>query len=536
MKSFLLSALVAAGLGFLASRYFTSPPDKVDTAVDTTKPEPPKTVVPTKAAAPLTAAQDLRTAPETVAKRQNILSLIAAAGTEAEIKGLLRDFAGDAAAEESLISHWTQLDPQACLKWIREQRYEVNDPKFFRLRGLFRTWAASDPASAWEAVTRDHARPGFNDAVFEVIETAMQRSVADGAKFLAQLPDFPTMYFFPKNLWLTDPASLVTACVPEGRTPDKSLVNALQEPLTAWSAKDPAAVLAWLESLPPASAQPLLAYAMAGIGKHNPEAAANLISQIPSTSARENAAEALVRSWTLKDPAAALQYAVGQLGPRRKAALTEITRDLAHQGTPAIQATLTGITNTENRRVLLPILAGAWLDEDPALASQWLSSLPSGPERTDALSALANHWANNDSISALGFLSKDPDPTLTELYQKSIFRAINLNPTEAMPLILAQPADRVLPGIEAAYNVMATQYQLEDATALLNTLPKPEYQIAAVRSFMEPFATGMHVFDAGLDWAAALPAVSLRDTARDTLLKSTQLTPKERAKVTKAFQ
>ncbi len=535
MKSFLVSATIAAILGLLASRFFTPPPDKVEKVVETT-PEPPKPVAPIIAAAPLTEAQTSRTAPETVAKRQNILSLIAAAGTEAEIKGLLRDFAGDAAAEESLISHWTQLDPQACLKWIRDQRYEVNDPKFHMLRSLFRTWASSDPASAWEAVTRDRARPGFNDAVFEVIETAMQRSVADGAKFLAQLPDFPTMYFFPKNLWLTDPASLVTACVPEGRTPDKSLVNALQEPLTAWSTKDPAAVLAWLESLPPASAQPLLAYAMAGLGKHNPEAAANLISQIPSTAVRENAAEALVRSWTQKDPAAALQYAVSQLGPHRKAALTEITRDLAHQGTPAIQATLTDITNAESRRVLLPILAGAWLDEDPTLASQWLSTLPSGPERTDALSALANRWANNDSLSALSFLSKDPDPTLSDLYQKSIFRAINLNPTEAMPLILSQPADRVLPGIQAAYNVMSTEYQVEDATALLNTLPKPEYQIAAVRSFMEPFATGMRVFDAGLEWAASLPPGPLRDTARDTLLKSTQLTPKERAKVTKAFQ
>ena len=535
MKSFLLSAVLAAGLAFLASRYFTSPPGKVDPMAETT-PEPPKPIVPTTAAPPMTEAQALRTAPETVAKRQNILSMIAAAGTEAEIKGLLRDFAGDAAAEESLISHWAQLDPQACLKWVRDQRLVVNDPKFHMLRSLFRTWASSDPASAWEAVTKDRVRPGFNDAVYEVIETAMQRSIADGAKFLAQLPDFPTMYFFPKNLWLTDPASLVTACVPEGRTPDKSLVNALQEPLTAWSTKDPAAVLAWLESLPPASAQPLLSYAMPGLGKHNPQAAANLISQIPSAAARENAAEALVRSWTLKDPAAALQYAVGQLGPRRKAALTEITRDLAHQGTPVIQATLTGITNTESRRVLLPILAGAWLDEDPTLASQWLSSLPAGPERTDALSALANHWANNDSLSALSFLSKDPDPTLTNLYQKSIFRAINLNPTEAMPLILAQPEARVLAGIQSAYNVMSTEYQVEDATALLNTLPKPEYQIAAVRSFMEPFATGMRVFDAGLDWASSLPTGPLRDTARDTLLKSTQLTPKERAKVTKAFQ
>ena len=141
----------------------------------------------------------------------------------------------------------------------------------------------------------------------------------------------------------------------------------------------------------------------------------------------------------------------------------------------------------------------------------------------------------NDSISALSFLSKDPDSTLGDLYQKTIFRAINLNPTEAMPLILAQPADRVLPGIQAAYNVMSTEYQVEDATALLSTLPKPEYQIAAVRSFMEPFATGMRVFDAGLEWAASLPPGPLRDTARDTLLKSTQLTPKDRAKVTKAF-
>ena len=535
MKLFLLSAVVAASVAFLLGRFLgTSGAPKSKPAETAAQPVAPPTVV--VATEPLTAARQLRAAPENLEKRLGILSLIGQADTDEKIMGLLRDLEGDEAAEESLVAHWAQRDPAACLQWLRKQRYDVNHPGFHKTRALFRTWAATDAGAAWAAAMKERTRPGYGDAAFEVIETAMQHSLEEGGKLLAQLPEFPTMYFFPKNLWETDPASLVKVAVPAGRVPDKSLVNALQEPLQAWSKKDPAATLAWLQSLPQEAAGPLLVYAMDGLGTHDPTAAASLISQLPSAAMREAATEHLVRGWITKDPAAALLFAAQQMGPRRNAALTEITNALALNGSATMLQTVGGITDAKARGTLLPILARAWLDNDHPQATHWLASLPPSPERTDVLNAVANKWAENAPDSALRFLRQDADPSLDDLYRKCIIRGINVAPMETMPLILAQPPERVLPGIRAAYNLMSTEYQLEDATALLATLPMPEYRTEAVRSFMEPFATGMRLFDEGVAWGAALPPGPLRNVARDTLLNSPLLTPKELARAKIAFQ
>ena len=178
---------------------------------------------------------------------------------------------------------------------------------------------------------------------------------------------------------------------------------------------------------------------------------------------------------------------------------------------------------------MLPILANAWLDEDPAAASQFLATLPAGPERNDALKFIAKTWAEAAPQEALKFLRSNPGPELDEVYQRILARHAGDDATSAVTWALQQTPERTLTGVRTAFNVMSTDYRMEDASSLLPRLPTPQLQSEAVRSFMEPFATGQRLFDEGLNWAATLNP-DLKAVARDTILRSPLITPGERSR------
>ncbi len=520
----LLSAVATAGAAFLLGRNFPAAAPGPDPVAPVAVKPAVKVTLP-----PDTPAQTVAQQPNTLAKRQQVLSLVDMAKTSTELAQLMQDFAGDETSEATIASRWAAVDPNACLKWLRglQGRMPTSITKFSQ--ALFGTWAANDPAAAMAAARQSQLLPGLQTASLVVVEAVLQRDLKAGGKLMAERGFFPDIYIFPENLWKVDPAGLVKALLPTGVVPDKNLAWALGDPLRAWSTKNPAEVLAWLQALPIEVSGPLLPHAVVGLAATDPKAASELIARVPQAAAREAAAASLAREWVARDGAAAFTYAitVGIENPALN--LKWMAIKLIDGGDAGVLQAYQQLPPGKVRESVLPILANAWLDENPASASLFLATLPAGPERNDALKFIAKTWAEDAPEEALKFLRNNPGPELDEVYQRIVARHAGDDAISAVIWAVQQPPERALAGVRTAFNVMSTDYQMEDATSLLPKLPTAQLQTAAVVSFMEPFATGQRLFDEGLKWAATL-SPELKAVARETILRSTLITPGERSR------
>lgn len=521
---------IAAVAGFCGGRYLFLP-DPLVSGSSITKPSDGRGTVPGRKTFTMDPAIALNLLPPGLDKTQRILSLIDSARTEAEFKNLFTQFLGDETAEAAVAAHWAHRDPAACLAFLKTHQGDFRKSNFHMARTLFRTWSNTDPEAAFAAAVEAKGIPGFKDCAFEVIESALQRDFKLGGKLMAQLPDVPAFFVFPPTLWQVDPAGFAKAVLPEGTVPNQFLANALSGPLKAWATKDPAGLLTWLQSMPVDVMASLLPGAMVGLAAHDPLAASKLISQIPSASARELAAGQLAKGWVAKDAVAAFTFAASQLGADRKKVFKAMAKSLVTQGAATVGNVLNQIPAGPARAEAITLVSLQWLDEDPNAASQWLSSMAPGTERVEAMNSVAIRWAENSPEAALQFMRTNPAPELNEVYQRIVARHAGDNPAGAVNQVLNQAPERIVPGLRAAFNMMSNEYQLEDAADIVRTLPNQELQVEAVRSFMEPFATGLRLLDEGIKWAAALPAGPMREAAKTTLLQSSLLNPTELAKV-----
>lgn len=472
-----------------------------------------------------------------IEKRQRILALVDEAKTPAELEKLFKEFRGDDLAESSIIAGWTQQDPEGCLRWlVRRGANKGIRPEYHLRQTLFRTWAAQDARSAFKAAVAHQALPEYGDCVFEVLLAALHQSQDLGRELARLLPDIPRHFTFPESLWKVAPADLVRSIISPAKAPNAYLAKALQPALRAWSAKDPSAVVDWLESLPVTVSSPLLPAVVDGLGDKSPEAARALIAKIPSAMARDSAAGRLALAWLSKDPVAALNYAGGQLGPTRLSTFQVMSKSLIPQGTDAIVQTLAQIPDGRLRQELVPILVKEWIDEDPMASSQWISNLAPTPENLRVFQSVASRWAEGNPEAAMKFIQDKSGAEMDDIYQRIVSTHAGHSPESAVRLVLQQPTERQAAGVRASYNMMSTHYQSEVATEILSSLPTVELQMEAVRGYMERYATGNMILDEGLKWAKALPAGKLRDAARETLIHSIQLTAKERALAANGIQ
>jgi hypothetical protein len=478
-------------------------------------------------AGPANAAAALAILPNTIDKRMKVMSMIDAASTPQELQQLMTDFDGDVDAQNNIAMRWAAMDPVGCLAYVKQRTAgDVMFPQTVRM-ALFRVWTEKDPTAAMEAAMGIGLNGDFQTASLNVVEAALQKDLKLGSALLAQRGKLPDIYSFPEDLWRVDPAGFVQALLPPGTVADKNLSFAMIEPLNAWSVKDPAGTLKWLQTLTPEALTPVLLHTVAGLVNSDPQAAVKLIATLPSTAAREAASAALTHAWVQTDPASAFTYAltVGIEKPAKN--LKTMASLVAEKGSAALLNAYNSMPAGKLKNQLIPILAHEWLDTDPKEASRFLASLPPGQERVDAIKQLSIHWAENSPNEALNFVRINNGPEMREVTHKIITRRAAEDPTTTVNWVMNLPEAQALPALRASFNAISTEYQMEDATKLVAVLPTQNMKVEAVRSFMEPFGTGQRLYDEGLKWAAALPT-DLRAVARETLLSSPLISTGER--------
>ena len=145
----------------------------------------------------------------------------------------------------------------------------------------------------------------------------------------------------------------------------------------------------------------------------NPEGAARFIEEIPGDTG-ETMRGALIDHWTTKDPAAALEWALGHTGADGIARVTtQILGELARQD-PSAAAERWSRGTREQQELWAPVLAAEWASKDPATATAWARQQQEGGLGVTALLQSTSHWVQSDPAAAAaffrGFLPGISDP------------------------------------------------------------------------------------------------------------------------------
>jgi hypothetical protein len=137
--------------------------------------------------------------------------------------------------------------------------------------------------------------------------------------------------------------------------------------------------------------------------RQNPLNAARFIEEIPGGSGRM-AGEYLVAHWATKDPAAALEWALGRAGPNWIGYETsQILGEMARQDPMDALTRWSGATR-EQQELWAPALAIEWASMDPASASAWARERLENGMGTTALVQSTSRWIQGDPSAAASFL------------------------------------------------------------------------------------------------------------------------------------
>ena len=281
------------------------------------------------------------------------------------------------------------------------------------LGALLQKMAEDDPAQA-VALLATVPEVGFRQSVAARIAAAWIEHdpaggaawlAGDGQPFLAQAT-LRRLRAEAVTRWSAfDPAAATRFVATQPPTSDAE-AQELRTVSREWARKDPAAALAWAQSLPSGDLRkPPATYGiLEGWTDRAPTQAAGYVGQLTYGTSRSYAGEAaaVAARWTERDPAAAAQWAA-ELPDRtaRHDALRQVAASWATVDVPSAGRWAATLPPSPERVDIWGGIADNWTGSDPAGAETWLSTLPAGGDRDAAVAAYAAKIVPTDPEKAL---------------------------------------------------------------------------------------------------------------------------------------
>jgi hypothetical protein len=188
----------------------------------------------------------------------------------------------------------------------------------------------------------------------------------------------------------------------------------------AWAHRDPDAALQWVGTLHGTLREDVTASIGFELAQSTPRRAVAVASALPATRDRRLLFTEIAQTWIAQDPAAADAWVRGlPSGPDKDAALAGFAAATGPVGSPR-SAEFTGAFAGSPMGGLAGVAQGdaerrefeQRLQESPATAAQWLSSVPSPEVSDDMLRRLAYEWFRLDPAAAWAwFRANVPAPS-----------------------------------------------------------------------------------------------------------------------------
>lgn len=396
----------------------------------------------------------------------------------------------------------------------------------------------SDPPIAAEKTGEILTLAEFQRAFEELGREAHPRGMqGDGGKLFARLderdlPSAMAIVLRSRTQWLriwglqvlfkrwaqSDPETAVREA--QAITVQDNRNAALAGTFQAWSKKDAAGLVQWLQSQPKGqSFARILQAAIPGLAENAPEAAYLLLQNMAPHLLR-NYAYSIFTSWARTDPVTALSRMMAMPSSRSWGGSVQgIVAEWAQRDFAAAEAWVNaqpeGGIQAEARRGLLGALAAT----DPARAAALALAVPDAQERKNSLQSILLPWIQTDLAGAVAWVKQLQDESLRQVAIPQIMDSwFAANPAEALEYAMTLPAGKQR---TAALVIIAGSWANSDAKAAvewLKSLPTGREQQMALQSSIYALAQSDPVATSAL--LDAMPASAARRNCMAGLLQS----------------
>ncbi len=417
---------------------------------------------------------------------------------------------------ECAIRRWAELDPTAALAWV--EALSRDDPSFAAMgRALFSGWAHVDPRAAFVAVEARRLERSWRG----MEGAAAHRALADdpvGALHL--LKDFRGITGDaspPRWVWEKQAERFARACFSQVELGAGSPIFAKSatEAARAWSRGNPRGFREWVRIVlsKPGNEFQSQTGLFALLLESDAASATSMFASTPPSSLRNAMKVAYAGHLAAIDPSAAAEWITNELPAGKSRAWASWVATVMKSGNPAKAAEIAAsLPDPESRRSALNNLLYEWGTMDFEAALAWAKNQPATPEEPPVLSVLAYRWLDLHGPVAARYIMEHADGSWSRMILPAAARSLPFG--ESVRLAAARDFSdedaEVL--FEALGSVMARG---QHSAAALSGL-KLERQEAIVRVAAEEMKTS-HAKQA-VEWAARLPAGSLRNAAQEVLI------------------
>ena len=313
---------------------------------------------------------------------------------------------------------WAKSDPEAAFAWANQQtNTKVKD---LILGGVITSMASKDIKGAFAYI--QSLSPGASEekTIPEAFKMAAYNDFQGALAVMQSLPQGRTKDLATKGIILHLSISgdgdrdaqaawdMVSAIDDTGIRTELQLKcpsSQNADILTRWAVKHPDAAIQWMLSLPAGKSKDLaLGRICRGMYYDNPQAAWYLASVIGDEGIRNQAKGFVAWEWYKKDRAAARQWMLSlPTGPARDVALMSVGDGLTMDRRIDFQNLMDlylRISDTRVRTELLDSDSFLWCYQDRASATQWMQSLPAGPNKDSVAKGMSRALAANDPQAA----------------------------------------------------------------------------------------------------------------------------------------
>ena len=313
---------------------------------------------------------------------------------------------------------WAKSDPEAAFAWANQQtNTKVKD---LILGGVITSMASKDIKGAFAYI--QSLSPGASEekTIPEAFKMAAYNDFQGALAVMQSLPKGRTKDLATKGIILHLSISgdgdrdaqaawdMVSAIDDTGIRTELQLKcpsSQNADILTRWAVKHPDAAIQWMLSLPAGKSKDLaLGRICRGMYYDNPQAAWYLASVIGDEGIRNQAKGFVAWEWYKKDRAAARQWMLSlPAGPARDVALMSLRDGLTMDRRIDFQNLMDlylRISDTRVRTELLDSDSFLWCYQDRASATQWMQSLPAGPNKDSVAKGMSRALAANDPQAA----------------------------------------------------------------------------------------------------------------------------------------
>ncbi len=288
------------------------------------------------------------------------------------------------------------------------EKLDPTDPRRYRLsHALGKRWALIDPDGAWDAAMQTTDKNMKRQMIGSVIGAISRSDLGKARQMLSGITDPPAkqaaLYAYLNQAVEADPNEAFRVLSSE--SVESQGYGHYQTLFQKWAKDDPEAAIAKLNSIKGTSnRQQALQGITSALVTSDPQRALALLDGMPPGQNRGNVLASITSAWMRQDSDAAIVWINNLPAADKTKALQNGCWQLIQEDPAKAAKFLSSLPANSQTSYQFSNLASQWAQQDLDAAQKWVESLPAGRTREQAMNGIIGNLAQTDPVKAAAIL------------------------------------------------------------------------------------------------------------------------------------